>query len=337
MYNFVNPFPKIQQFRRGLLTGFTPDEDPTFLTFSVDFIFEPMTIPSLGLYNSPLFITDIPDVSAYHYLMSKGFRPEAERIKKFGTLLKTISTKMPWYFQSIKGLDKMWSNATGATPQHGAPPLNNRKGKDVVLEFETLESLDLKISYLGDLYKSGAFDSMYMRDLLPQNLRRFQVDVYVSEFRNLATLTQDVVLNRIVKNELVNNFASRALDLLKAGGDAFHKNVTFYKFSCYMCEFDFSKTFPSGEFKVYDINTPATNKFSIHVGNFLEQHQFAFHEILTKEFYSMHVGETESTWKKARRLTLDGMVGAVGGLVNAWDEVKDTFEDANDAFSNIRS
>jgi len=274
MLNFINSRQNVDQFRTGFL--YAGDNGPafdeaTFLTFSIDFELDDSSASSLPIQNidfmshgltlNPLFDLS-PDSthSAYNFLLNRDFTPEAARLEKFVKLLANISNSQPWFFQSISGLNKLWANATNME--------QNMKAKDAVLTFETLESLDLRLTYLADLYRHAIYDTIYMRELVPDILRYFKMVVYVSEFRDLRLL------------KVLNPF------------DYFSKNYSFLKFDCRMCEFDFSKSMPIAEPLTINSGEMAKNQFDVKVGHYLEQHSYSFHDVITKETWTKHEQET---------------------------------------------
>lgn len=294
MYNLINGFENIQQFRHGGADGMPASEEPTFLTFSVDFVFDPIFIESMGMYNSPLLIgsanaTNAPfaDASAEVYLASRGLLPEVARLARFKQLLREISTTKPWFFQSISGVDKLWINASNMAEGY--------KAKEAVLHFTTLESLDLKISYLADLYRKTVYDGIYMRELLPENMRQFQMYLYIGEFRNMSAF-----------NPVTGGTPGQ---VMLANGKYFASNATFFRFDCYLCEFDFSTSIPNAEFSAFSFDNPAGNSFNVKVGWFMESHQFSFFDIMTKESFAKHF-ESVDSWKREQKNVLDGVTGA---------------------------
>lgn len=269
--------------------------EPTFLTFSIDFVFDVYQIPQLSISNSPLFDTS-SNYSAVSYLKSRGFEAESRRLNKFIEVLKYLSQEEPWFFQSIVGLKEMWAGATDMA--------QNFKGKEKKLTVGTLESLDLSITYLADLYRKSVYDSFYMRELVPENLRYFQVDVYVAEFRDLQIFDNDIDKMLIQLNPLKNQNKT-----------FFEKYATFNKFVCHMCEFDFSNSFAGGD--ALNVHTPemAINTFDIKVNWFMEQHSFGFDDIITAESLSKHL-ETEEDMKRTPAAQSKFSMNKLFGMVN---------------------
>jgi hypothetical protein len=333
MHNFINTFNNVERFRKGRFGALDRQEDPTFLTFSIDFNFDDAPGGAdffFGHPANPLFLKE-NKYSALSYLRGLGLGPNAARLEEFTRLLMDITHNKPWYFQSVSGLNKLWENDTNMSEPF--------KGKEVVLEFETLEAIDMKIGYMADLYRKSAFDSIYRREIIPPNLRKFEMSIWVAEFRKFQSLLETYAFNAIGNNIGSNtkNMASRALDLVRSQGEYFNKNVSFVKYNCHLCEFDFSETFIGGD--KLNVHTPdmASNKFKIKVGWFMEQNNYTFYDIMNKEYWSKYY-ENEDQWSKKRILTLNGAVNAVstaiGAAKNITGNINDIANDIKGAFNN---
>lgn len=263
MYNFASALKNINSFREGL----APDEDPTFLTFSLEFMFDSQLMPHLGLHSSPLLYGNDrnvkeADMSAQNFLQARGMTPQMNRLIKFKQLLLDISKYKPWYFQTITGIEKMWENSFNMSEGY--------KAKECVLEISTLEAVDLKISYIAELYHKAVYDSVYMREILPRGLRYFNMHVYVAEFRNFS---------RYAPTGSADDFNTQ---------EYLAKHTSYYMYDCYLCEFDFSKTIPNAEFSVSNFDEPASNKFAIKVGMFLEKHNFSYYDVSVSDSFAIH-------------------------------------------------
>ena len=147
MFNFFNVARSVNGFRRGYVTD--PFDEPTYLSFGIDFSFDGLdNLTVNSLWASPLFAqgsTANPN-SASSYLGSIGRNDMEDALATFKGSLDYISTKTPWYFQSIEGLDRMYKAATNMT---------SAKKYDQILTIETLEAVDLSISQLANLYRAA--------------------------------------------------------------------------------------------------------------------------------------------------------------------------------------
>lgn len=181
----------------GSFDPFADLQDPTYLTFKIDFF------PDLGLsipddaYSSgglfrKMIQQDITNYgfydSAAEYLARIGSPARQHYLEIFANLLYQIQEEAPWYFQSITGLGDLYK----------IDPANNFRGKDKVLTIECLESIDLRMSLLADAYRNLAFEVQGMREVLPINLRTFNMHIHVLEFRRFNT-TFGVIADELAK------------------------------------------------------------------------------------------------------------------------------------------
>jgi len=169
------------KFTKGLLSQDGPYQDPTALGFQ--FLFDYVDVAG-----SPLIIEaeDVPG-TALHYLKNIGDLKRVAYLKKFIELLKMINKDNPWYWQSIEGVkeaivtDGQWSKNVFMG------------GPDKPIKINTLESIDLKITGLMDLYRQAAFDMKNRKAILPENLRKFRVYLWISEVRKIKVPSADTV------------------------------------------------------------------------------------------------------------------------------------------------
>lgn len=269
-----NGFDKIYNFRLAnsprSRDRYDFTNEPTFLAFSIRFDFDDSIDPETNLPNSPLFNMDENCGGAYSYLLSRNRFMEAELLKKFRLKLMNISEEQPWFFQSINGLNEIWKRNTDMS--------NPLKGKDLKIKIDTLESLDLSMAYIADLYRMFTYDHKFMREILPDNLRWFSCDVYVCEFRNirvnsthLKTGRPDSVRDYMTKKNADGNIENitGSYDLIgnhemsEKQYNWLEKAKTFHRYRLNMCEFDFSETVPYTDLGVDKIPEAAKNSFSI--------------------------------------------------------------------------
>jgi hypothetical protein len=265
MHNFLGIRNKVNNFRKGVFTD--PYDEPTFLTFALDFHFEntKASFADGHLWDSPLF--GEKNDSMISFLSNRGHDDKAHGIKVFKEALRYLTFDAPWYFQSISGLNAMWKDATDME--------GGWKAKNATLTIDTLEAVDLRITELADIYRNAVYDKIHMRERVPDNLRFFSMDVYVAEARNiryrLPGIGQNVATALGIDTGAIGNIL---------GGGNILSNVLeqygYIKFRCRQCEFDFSESFAGGQsLQVATLTTPATNKFKIKVGWFEEESRYA--------------------------------------------------------------
>lgn len=159
--------PIVDRFVRENL-AFTADEflkfqDPTLLGFKLMFNFN----DQFGLLDQTGSIN-----SALGYLRRIGDTTRAIYLEEFISLFRQINQKTPWYFQTIEGLPDLWNRN-----------LMEVYKEDRQIAIGCLESLDLRITGMIDLYRKACFDWRNRREVVPENLRRFEMMVYVYDWR----------------------------------------------------------------------------------------------------------------------------------------------------------
>jgi hypothetical protein len=261
----------VNLFRKGFMLNDAYDE-PTYLTFYLDFDFgAQMTDNMTSLNASPLFDTGENTngevrTSAVKYLTDKYSGNIAQYLVQFNNTLRYIVNDTPWYFQSIGGINKLWNNITAG--------LKSGINGGITLNIGCLEAIDLRIMQLAEYYSKAAYDSQYMRYQLPDNLRQFNMRIYIGEVRD------------IYSNLNAANSAGGDL-IVQAGQTATNRNLTnrpdvtspstfrfnsFYYmwFDCYQCEFDFSPIFEGqgGKFNAFTEKDPYSSNFNINIGRF---------------------------------------------------------------------
>lgn len=213
------------KFHRTLAANTTESiykfQDPTYLGFKPLFDF-----------NMPygLLASDNNINSALAYLGRIGDNTRKTYLQKFIDMLRDISIKAGWYFQMIEGLDE------AAKRDFNMPLLKDKK-----ITFGCLESLDLRITGMIDLYKKACFDWKHRREVIPVNLRRFNMSLYVYDYRlfnNFENLnTSEASIKREEMSKLFGT-ASNNFDMDDTLGIGRTTNRQVYNFE--MCEFDFN-------------------------------------------------------------------------------------------------
>jgi hypothetical protein len=325
--------------RYRFLSGFKlndqgKNEDPTYLGFSVDFVFDdgPGIDSDYGTPISPLFregnyspiagpnifgqdqyqfrTGEVLFYSAQRYLENREQRENfttvgkrSQMLKQFKILLRDITKNQPWFFQSISGLDALYKVARpGFQDQGGSDDFNPSRANTI--EIKTLESLNLRMTALADLYNHATFDYVNMRETIPRNLRRFRMNIFVTDLRNFfktnRLINSSTTLSTIANTANLlgsginpgNNLAASTLDstgnfatdsgsggLLNIGQNALsseglsnQQDQTGIKpiivIQCSNCEFDFTESSPiSSDINAgTDAGQPLEQSFKIHVG-----------------------------------------------------------------------
>ena len=110
--------------------------------------------------------------TALNYLYNNMEYTRFNRLAQFIQLLSDISTKSPWYFQSISGLDQAIER----------PEIDDFKvepeRKQITIKC-LADAYDNRIGRLLDLYRSVVYSQNLHKWILPQNLRKFDMGIYI--------------------------------------------------------------------------------------------------------------------------------------------------------------
>lgn len=108
-------------------------------------------------------------------------------LEKFVKLLSYINTNAPWFFESVDNLED-------------ASKLNFDKAGEkhtIRLKFKS-DAIDMRITTLFDLYKFACYDNVYFREIIPENLRKFDMQIMI--FQVPIKYYQTSVKSRTEKN-----------------------------------------------------------------------------------------------------------------------------------------
>jgi len=142
--------------------------------------------------------TNVVYYSAYNYLLQRDGNylrgnalKRANALRQFQILLQDINNNSPWFFQSISGLDSLEKIAvSGFQDDQGMDSFNSARTAGKTLTINCLESLNMKMTALANLYNQAMFDADHMKWLVPRNLRKFTMWIYVTEVRNFFKTTR---------------------------------------------------------------------------------------------------------------------------------------------------
>lgn len=178
----------IKNFKRaGTRTGdeFNYLDAPAHLYFKILFYFYNGDIDNPGVqeYSGGLlsptwnYIGNNTDYynynSAWAYLKMNNENERAEKLERFVNLLSNINIYSPWYFQSIEGLDQA---LTRIPPDTGEFKFDERKKITIKC---LVDSYDNRIGTLLDLYRDVVWSWMMKREVIPSNLRKFDMGIYI--------------------------------------------------------------------------------------------------------------------------------------------------------------
>jgi len=154
-----------QQFIKGYSNNNNKYQDPTYLTFMI--VFD----TSSALFNKEVAVKSLRE----QYLETT----RATLLEKFIDTLLLINREMPWYWTALDGVEKVFEMDQNE-PFRG--------GDDSVLTLNCNESINLPITGLMDLYRDAVWNAAGWNGTLPENYLRFNMDIIVSEVREIQTV-----------------------------------------------------------------------------------------------------------------------------------------------------
>lgn len=179
-----------QKFRRAGTKGggdFNYFDNPTSKFFKIFFYFENgdsagnIGIQKSGGLLSPTWLVGNLKTSnaymynsAYSYLLLNDEIQRAILLKNFVELLSNISSESPWYFNSIEGLDAALERKV-VTERDFKFEEQRQKISIKCLP----DSYDDRIGTLLDLYRSIVWSWAHKREVLPANLRKFDMGILI--------------------------------------------------------------------------------------------------------------------------------------------------------------
>jgi len=252
-------------------------------------------------YGSKFVINSRADVGAFNingggvgYMGAQNFLGQRsvkrrQMLEAFKKGLRFINEKCPYYFQSISGLDQLLKVDIKNLHKAGGKP--QRMG---TLNIDCLESIDMRMFSLSELYRKAIYDYTYHRVMVPENLRKFRMWLVVSEIRNIQMSygINDVLnpfsipsvaqaANFVDSFNSQTGFLNETAGLLQKSTNGLKTNKGIDsedKFGSYtlgpyafiyqfdQCEFDFDESYPSFSSIDNKGGSAVTSKFKIHVG-----------------------------------------------------------------------
>ena len=139
-------------------------------------------------------------------------------LQKFASILSYICTYAPWFFRSVKNLNQ--ANV----------PLVDDLSKERSIEIECSEdAIDMRLTTLLDLYKFACYDEMDLKEIVPDNLRKFDMSVIIFEAPLKYFHTSFITKNG-------NKFDYKGLNV--GNNTGFADVMSFKMFTLINCEID---------------------------------------------------------------------------------------------------
>lgn len=263
-------------------------DDPTYISFKLyfgdleDFKYNNLLLTNMDMMPHPLFSTSEQDNIEYEsgytsesengqaddpnsivstsnrtlystidYLNDMNEFPRAEMLREFIKHWNDIQDNYQYYFQKIEGIQDLLSISTNR---------GSRIKGDSRLALTCLDAVDLRMTHLLNLYSKIAWDDTYQRWILPDIMRYFTLDIYISEFRTFHEPTTHA------SETNMSNPLSYVLTTAEESMPCIHLH-------CTQCEFDI-ESFEYGNLNTLDIGDPGeqhTVRFKIKVGNMIQK------------------------------------------------------------------
>ena len=301
-------------------------DDPTYLGFSIFFDFQ----------NSPLlFVSDDSTLEgdyAYKYL-SEVSPTRARLLKSFVESLQYLQYNKPYVYQTMEGLDRAWNIATDLKDAYMG-------GDEAKIGIGCLESLDLRMTAIMDLYRKIVYDANSRREILPANLRKFRCTIFVQEIRRFKTLTAIIRQQQsdTSSSSGITNFVSpvtaagglfnaSVLNSVASGNEQdpislfVNDNVSTISFNFEFCEFlPEMASAMFGSFNNAGEKTPAQQKIGFSYEKVYEVNRYSSidTELNDKNIStadSLGLGRAESAISAASRRVLSSLAGTVKSRV----------------------
>lgn len=111
--------------------------------------------------------------SALNYLTINNEWERADMLREFISLLSNISVNSPWYFMGLEGLGEVLDRS-----EFTADAFALQEMKSVAIKCMP-DSYDQRIGTLLDLYRAICYSYQLHKEIVPANLRRFNMYVYI--------------------------------------------------------------------------------------------------------------------------------------------------------------
>jgi hypothetical protein len=259
----VLSFASILNYRRNFRTSGTKSgsdfnylDTPGQKYFKLFFYFnnnDDDNINPVGLL-SPTWMLDLKEEewylyqSAWTYLKLNCEDERADKLKLFVTLLSNINSQSPWYFSELSGLD---SSINRKYVMEENFIVENKRPK---ISIKCLpDAYDDRIGTLLDLYRSIVWSWIQKKEMVPANLRKFDMGILVFE----TPTAPFHVMTKSTNESKSQEFAE--MDPNSSINSSNSNYKTSYKYyELHNCEFDY--------------NSPAstTSSFNNKEGNQLE-------------------------------------------------------------------
>lgn len=222
IWNYKGYAQELQLFRKGKtsITG-----DPGWFYFKILFHFD----DKYGLLGNAFYNIGEDEYTtgntAIQYLESRqdlfkadNLKSKAKALRKFVSSLSFINQNAPWFFDKVSGLDQV-------------VPLLNDFSKERKISISCLpDAVDMRLTTLLHLYQYACYDDINMKEIIPENLRKF----------NMSIILYHIPLQRYSNVLNVNGQTFSAKGINGSNPSDFSNNMSFKLYTFKGCQIDLS-------------------------------------------------------------------------------------------------
>ena len=274
--------------------------------------------------------------SAWSYLHVNDEIERRDQLEKFINLLSNINTESPWYFSELSGLGE----ALNRTQIGNNNFIFEEQRKKITIKCLP-DAYDDRISTLMDLYRSIVWSWQTKREIVPSNLRKFDMGVYIfnDPIKNFHKLDTRGFI-KLIKTKDTYEYAS--FDDNDNLSDSIYK--TSYKYiEFHNCEFDYnsgtavydSLNNKEGIVPTFDINIFYDDCYETRYNEFLIESigDMIIYDVVSREDANFHNEQINYHKQKAaqdldKRANIDKkgfLKNAVNNLIGAGTSAVNSF------------
>ena len=254
--------------------------------------------------------------NAWSYLVTNGEDERALLLEKFIDLLYNISYETPWYFQKISGLDAAIERKMLTEKDFR---VDEQRQKITINCLP--DAMDNRIGTLLDLYRSIVYSWQLKKEIVPANLRKFDMSIYIFQ--------QQMLTNNTMGYDETYEF-----DEYKKGSPKF----SYKYFEFHNCEFDYNSS-KSGYGEIN--NTEGFNQeYAIDIF-FDDMYESRYNQWMTAEIGDMLYsdlisslyeldGDATKSWREGGQGVLNNNIIELLGKPAAKESIKKTLLNAKE-------
>ena len=262
-------YPDLTQIYLGsFVTTSNDNEDPTMLGYDL----------TIDVIDSPLFNGAVEDFINNGSFNDEEIKSRLQTIQDFknqffkffnsnSANLKSAQNPKVYYFKGIKGLDRLVEANTSADTKKSFV----NYGEDFIT-IELNEDVSQNMGYLSTLYKALSWSRINGKQIIPENLLRFNLNITITEIRKYKRFFSSV-----------NN--PRELDF-------YADKISKYKYTLYECQFFFPKM-------------PHSDALDLSAPKLVDTYEFQFnYKFSTLKFYRFNWSVKEATINPSTKPTI---------------------------------